>query len=148
MSFYTFQGENVIKLSWSQANKREFVGTMVQLHNTPKLEVKTAYRISRIFEGCRTAMDKALVMEKELRLKYAKKSEAGELLKDEQGDVIVDEAHKEAFDKEMKDVLDGNFIELKVHKLAVSELTPAGLSPAQILAVEPLLDGLEELDKA
>lgn len=136
----------MIKLKWSQINKKEFVEAIVTLSRTAKLNEKTAYRAGRLFEAAKRSMEMARDKEREIIVKgnYQIKNAEGVPLFEDDGFPMVDPNNQQKFINEFQALLETTEIEIKIEPLDFTTLTPAGLTPAQLIALEPVISGLPE----
>lgn len=125
----------MIEMTWGQIREPGFQRALGKLMNTDKLEFKHAYHISRLGAKIQSEAKEAQDWFVKLVKKYAEVDEKS-------GEFKVKDEHVETWQKEMSDFTFKKF-GIDRHKIHVSDLKVVGLTPNEILALEPLLFGLE-----
>lgn len=124
----------MIELTWAQLNEAPFVKAMVSLHNSRKLDAKTAYRVGRIFQTARKEMEEARRIETSLRNEYvAQDPDGNHIWKDDQAEKTFSEKLSKEFESHKACI--------KVHKLQFESLSSCELTPEEIVALSPIVEG-------
>lgn len=125
----------MIELKWSDLRTPEFQMAMTKLMNANNLPFKTSYHVSRIGAKCQSEVKESDQHWLKLAKKYAD-------INEKTGQFKVKEEHLEIWNKETGDFGETKFT-IDKRKLSMSELEPVGLTPNEILALEPLISVLE-----
>lgn len=130
----------MITLSYKDINKAAFLDGISKLADTP-FHLKTAYHIGRINDKVKSELNHAQVL-------WAK--EIGKIEWEEIPATETMPAGRKPKDPEALKTLEEQFLAIEFtidkHKVNVSELGEAKLLPVEVLALEPLLTGLESLE--
>ncbi len=135
----------MLTFTWAELNREPLVKAMVKLNNCDKLDERTAYRIGRMVQLAGREMEKARQQEFDLAKKYAALNEAGEIIVNNGMPQWKDEDASKAFSKELEQLLHDTKVSFKVHKLDFHALHNAGLTGAEMVALEPIIEGLPEV---
>ena len=141
----------MIKITYGQIRNPNFAQALWKLNNFEGFEPKVAYNFARVFDKIQQFERKANeVMTKkrdELRDQYAKKNEDGTVYEPQgPGSFEVAEEHREVAETWFDDV-DKIEEEIQRHKLSIDDAKAVKLAPKDLIALEPILDGLDDFDK-
>jgi hypothetical protein len=127
----------MLSLKWSLINKEPFMAGIIALNNAPRLEAKTAYRVGRIFEACKVAMNEYRSKEKAMveEQKLFDVNEDGTRKLDPDGSPTIKPEHKEAFVKGSEAIAAANQTNVKVCKLDFAQVSAAGLPGKCLIAL-------------
>ena len=132
----------MIKVSWEEFNKKEFLDALMKLKKVPdeKLTATTRFRVATIAQACFLQMIEAQKATKDLLEKYAKKDEKGEILgfPDQSKIEFPSKADEEKYDAAFKVMLATRF-KINCSPILVSSLEGASLSGVELLALNPVL---------
>lgn len=121
---------------------------MRKLNNTPNLSAKGIYRLLRLtkevdgmIRDCEMAMEK-------LAEKHSKKGEDGKPIKTINPDKTwrVEIENWESFEGDQKELFDQSTKEIPINRLPVADWEKAGLTPAEVSALEFCLEIPVELE--
>lgn len=125
----------MIELTWGTVRTESFQNALGRVASCTDLDFKIAYSASRILSKIKSELDAADDMYKKLLSKHAD-------IDKEQGTYKVRPENLELWKKEVSEFLDTKFV-IEKNKLQVSSLEKVKLSPAEILALEPIVYDLE-----
>ena len=134
----------MISLTYEEIRNKHFSAALVKLGAHSGFNGKQAYHIGRIVDKLLTFEKKCVFDENKIHVKYAKKNEDGTLYVPEEKQSIngyyeVDEAKIEDHEAEIKELMKEK-IDLDKNKIPLTDLDHTGLTPAQVVAIEALLD--------
>lgn len=138
---------NTILLSYSQIRNVNFSAGLQKLVNHSGFAGREAYHIGRIIDKARTFETECIERENKIHLKYARKNEDGTRYIPEgkhQAYFEVAEENQKDHDEECESLLEES-ITIDKYKIPFAWVDKVGLTPAQMVALEPLLD-MEEKD--
>lgn len=110
-----------------------------KLANTDKLDAPMAYRVGRIAARVDREMETVRPSCVAVLKKYTVKDEKGEVKGWPGGPFEFAPGDEAKHDEEMKALMKEEFSE-KVHKVPLSCLTKVGLTPIEVIALEPILE--------
>jgi hypothetical protein len=139
----------MITLTYKQLNDFNIANALRKLADTRGFSIKVAYRIAKLNEKIQKEMDNA-------RKFYGEKIIKEFFVTDEKGNIQMDPSSEEAGKPLIKDGRDAEFktaykdflaleVQIDRWKIQAEDIQAANLSGMELIALEPLLDGLEEL---
>lgn len=132
----------MITLNLHDINQNEFVQAVITLSRKTGLEEKTAYRAGRLMAACKGAVENLRKKEFELiESGYALKNDKGEILREEDGSPMIEPKNKAAFLKAFEALAKSLTVNVKIMPIEYATLSNAGLSPTQLIALEPVISG-------
>lgn len=135
----------MLKLKYKSLNNPNFVSAMRKLYHASGLGAEVAYRAEKIASNCEKEMKKAQELAVETLKKHAKLDEKGVPIGMPDGPFSFESKEKEDLhDKEFLAIMDKEF-EIKANKLPLRLLSPAALTPAEMGAIECVLEVPEEV---
>lgn len=103
------------------------------------MKAKLAYSTAKLLKVADTEMSGFNDARMKLIEKYGNKDENGNLIKDDKDNVKIDNENIAEFSEELNDLLDTQ-VELNANKLKLSMLETLDFSPAEMFALEPLIE--------
>lgn len=139
----------MIKLTYKQLNDFNLTNALRKLASHQGFPIKTAYRIGRLQDKIQKEVKNAQTFYSDKIMKeYFQLDEKGNVQMDpgadEAGKPLIQEGKDEAFKKAYKEFLDLEVV-IDRWKIPVTEIEKASLSGTEIVALEPILEGLEAL---
>jgi hypothetical protein len=128
----------MIELNWGIIRDDKFQTSFAKLMGTGDTDWSTKYAISRIGKKITSEIREAQEEFLKLVMKYADI--------DPNGGYKVKEEHKDTWTKEITAFLETKFV-VDRNPVDIKNLTNVKLSPSDVLTLEPLLAGLEDLEK-
>ena len=128
----------MIELTLGKLRDFEFQRGMSKLVGAQTLEFKTSYHISRIWKKIQSESSIAQEAFNKLVKKFGDVDE-------KTGQFQIKPEHIDTWTKELEEFNNTVFV-VEKHKVNVATLDGVKLSPAEILALEPVLHGLEVLE--
>lgn len=101
-------------------------------------KAKLALSIARLLKAAENEIQNFNEVRLELIKKYGNKDENGELITDENGNCKIEDNSLEAFNKELKELLDSE-VELNANKIDIELLEDCNFTPAEIALLEPFI---------
>jgi hypothetical protein len=138
----------MIKLSYREMNNYEFVNALRSLAEHRGFDTKTAYNIGKIKAAFDRGVEKGRETYAAILKKFADLNEDGSLKLANPNDprsFNIAEEKKGDFKKASEEFM-GSDYEIPRFKISVSKLEGAGLSPSDLIALEPILTDLEMLE--
>lgn len=121
-----------------------FVNSMQKVANTQGLPIKTAYNASRIMKAAQKELENGRKLFQKVLDEHTKKGEDGKPVAGEDGMVTINPELQAAYEKQVEELQE---LELKLPflPLELAALEKCGLSPNQLIALEPIIHTLEEV---
>lgn len=128
----------MIELTLAQLRDQQFISAIEKVMNSTQMPFKSSYHFSRIGQKIRSEARDAHDQFVKLVRKYGE-------VDDKTGSFKIKEENVANWDRELKEL---NEIKVSIdkNKMAMSELSKVTLSPADILALEPILYGLDIIE--
>ena len=116
------------------------INTLGNLNNT-QLPIKVAYAISKNINKIECELKAYNTEKAKLIDKYAEKDEEGKLKVDEYGNVNIKEAHKEEWNRDIKELLSIEN-EIDIHMIQLDDLLNANynISPAELTTISFMIN--------
>lgn len=130
----------MLNLTWKFLTNQSATTGLNKIWNCDGMDPITSYRAGRIANSVQKELQKAHQTNMDLIEKHAKKDEKGVVLPPKNGNFSFDEGKEELYTKEMAALADNTF-EVKAHKLHISRLSGCKLTPAELIALEDILEG-------
>lgn len=121
----------MITMTFKDLNEKPVVQAIQKLANHP-FGIKTAYQVGKIAEKVVAHAQEAINTHEMMLAKHGTRNEEGVVI------FATDEA-RVAYEKELSDFLAVEFT-INRHKLAMSQIENAKLSPVELLALEPIIE--------
>lgn len=126
----------MIELTWAMIRNPQFLAGLSKLVNAG-FEFKTAYHISRIF----SRVDSEYKESQKFFMKFVEKYAD---IDQKTGSYKVKDEHLEKWKEETKNFDETKFV-IEKSRVNIADLNGVNLTPLEILALEPILLGLEVL---
>lgn len=128
-----------MKLTWAFLNNADLMPAMIKLTNSTKIPAKPAYRIGKFAYEVERELEKLKAFGKGIINECCEMDEAGNP-KVVNGKWVfksteLEKRHDEEFDRTMS-----NEFEVSFSKIPLEHLKEVGLTPKELVAIEPILD--------
>jgi hypothetical protein len=133
------RGKKMFKISYKDLRGQNFRSALSKLTTCTKLDFKTAYRIAQTAKHLEEAFKKSQKEWVELADPILQRDEKGGFRVDETGFHFKEGIDSSEADKKVKDYLEKEVI-IERWKMTAEGLHPAGLSPADYVALAPMLE--------
>jgi len=132
----------MIELSYHTLRNNDFISGMQKLATSTTLNTKVAYNVGRIMSKLQSAEKSGQETFSKLIRKYAEMDGDKIVEPEGPGSYKIADEKVEEYRKELEEFLS---IEIKIdrNKIGLNDLEGAGLSPVQVLALDPLLTIME-----
>lgn len=133
----------MIKVSYQDINNPQLERALNKIIQNAHLPVKTAYQIAKISEKIKSELGVARRVYAAILDRHVAKKEDGTFETQDHQYVFI-EGHKELYEKEFTEFLSVVF-EIPRHKILLSDLGDLVLTPAEAIAISPIVSDLEEV---
>lgn len=136
----------MISLSYKQIRNANFSAALIKLGNHSGFNGKQAYHIGRIVDKALSFEKQCVQEENKIHIKYAKKNEDGTIFTPEgrkPGYYEIPEENVENHNAEVDELMKES-VQIDKNKIRLSDLDHTGLTPAQMVAIEPLIETEED----
>lgn len=133
----------MIELKYKDIGVTKLVPVLQKLNQMSVFDGRTAYRLHKIATRVFDEFNKTSMVYLEIGKKYAQKDEKGELVRDERMHYVPEAEKVDEYKAEVDKFFNQTF-KIEQHKIHVDALS-VRLSPDEMFALAPILEGLEEV---